>query len=180
MVRRTLRYHGAVVWGFLSDRKQFNSTGRYGAFYVGQSQSGHADVTVDGVSVTKTLQRQTWTNEDYTGIYAGGYSVRAASCVPASRDGIQEVFGLLSINQTGSNVFMSVVSTVANCSFSGAYTQAGKLGQVQGTYSCTDGISGTFVSYEMAPTENGFTAQISGQNQFCQWDGFFGGNARAQ
>jgi hypothetical protein len=68
-----------------------------------------------------------------------------------------------------------------SCSFSGGYSQAGKLGQVQGTYSCTDGTHGTFVAFEMMPTISGFTARVQGQNQYCsQWSGYFGGLARAQ
>jgi len=32
----------------------------------------------------------------------------------------------------------------------------------------------------MTPTINEFTARIKGQNQFCQWSGYFGGISRAQ
>jgi hypothetical protein len=75
---------------------------------------------------------------------------------------------------------MSTVITGASCTFTGTYSQTGKLGEVQGTYSCTDTSHGTFDAIEMTPTVNGFTARISGQNQFCNWSGYFGGIARAK
>lgn len=136
--------------------------------------------TVDGIVVTKSLQRQTWKSENYTGNYIGGYSVTLSKCNPSSLNGVQEVGGVLSVNQAGDAVSMSAVSTLSTCTFNGAYSQTGKLGQVGGSYSCTDGTAGTFTMYEMTPTLDGFTAFASGQNQFCQWSGSFGGITRAQ
>jgi hypothetical protein len=141
---------------------------------------GQLTYSVDGVMVSKSVQRQTWTNENYTGTYAGGYSIRMTGCSPASLNGIQEVSGALVVDQTGSSVSMSAVTTGASCTFTGTYSQTGKLGEVQGTYSCTDSSHGTFDAIEMTPTVSGFTARISGQNQFCNWSGYFGGIARAK
>jgi hypothetical protein len=136
--------------------------------------------SVGDIAVTKTLQRQTWTNENYTGTYAGGYSIRLTGCAPSSLNGIQEVAGLLSVNQTGTSVSMAATTNGSSCSFSGTYTQTGKLGDVQGNYSCTDGTRGTFDAFEMTPTISGFTARIAGQNQYCNWSGYLGGISRAQ
>jgi hypothetical protein len=136
--------------------------------------------TVDGVLVSKSVERQTWANENYTGTYAGGYSIRLSSCNPAFYNGVQEISGLLTVNQNGTSFAMAASSTgFAPCSFSGTYSQAGKLGQVDGSYSCTDGTAGTFSLIEMTPTISGFTARASGQNQFCQWSGYVGGIARS-
>ncbi len=57
--------------------------------------------TADGVPVSKLLTRTTWKNEDYTGTYAGGYSIRATGCVPSYLNGIRELAGLLTVNQSG-------------------------------------------------------------------------------
>ena len=136
--------------------------------------------SVGDIAVTKTVQRQTWANENYTGTYAGGYSIRLTGCVPSSLNGIQEVAGLLTVSQTGANVSIAATAVGSNCSFSGTYTQTGKLGDVQGNYSCTGGTVGTFDAFEMTPTISGFTARIAGQNQYCHWSGYFGGISRAQ
>jgi hypothetical protein len=137
--------------------------------------------SVDGVAVSKTLQRQTWTNEDYSGAYAGGYSIRATGCSPSSFNGVTEIAGFLTVTQTGTAFSMSSSSNLGTCTFSGTYSQTGKLGQVQGTYSCSSGEHGNFNMVEMTPTISGFTARVQGSNQFCpQWSGYAGGISRAQ
>jgi len=137
--------------------------------------------SVDSVSASKSVQRQTWTNENYTGTYAGGYSIRATSCNPSYFNGVQELAGILSVNQNGSTISMSASSsTSGSCAFSGNYSQTGKLGQIQGSYSCTDGTQGSFSAIEMTPTVSGFTARVYGQNQYCQWSGYLRGITRAQ
>ena len=137
--------------------------------------------SVDGVTVTKAVQRQTWTNENYSGTYAGGYSIRMSQCNPASMNGVQEVAGVIAISQSGTSVAFSAPGPDgSSCSFSGTYVQTGKLGSVQGVYACTDSSQGTFFAFEMTPTRAGFTGQFRGQNQFCQWIGHIGGIARAQ
>ena len=75
---------------------------------------------------------------------------------------------------------MASVATGANCTFAGTYSQTGKLGGVQGNYSCSDGAHGSFTMFDMTPTISGFTARAQGANQFCQWSGFVGGIARAK
>ena len=45
------------------------------SFAVTASNQATLTYTVDGVTVTKTVERQTWANENYTGNYLGGYSV---------------------------------------------------------------------------------------------------------
>ncbi|HJU21468.1 MAG TPA: hypothetical protein VJ891_03075 [Casimicrobiaceae bacterium] len=136
--------------------------------------------SVDGVVVTKTLQRQTWKSENYTGNYIAGYSITLSSCNPASLDGVQETGGSLAVNHSGNAIAMTSTTAIATCTYNGSYAQTGKLGEVGGTYSCTDGTAGTFSMFEMSPTLNGFTAFAVGQNQFCQWSGSFGGITRAQ
>jgi hypothetical protein len=137
--------------------------------------------TVDGVTVTKNnLQRQTWTNEDYSGDYLGGYSITNANCSPANGNGIEEVGGLLSVQQNGSAISITATTAAAVCTFGGTYSQTGKLGQVNGNYSCTSGVQGAFALVEMTPTISGFTGRIVGQNAFCDFAGTLGGIRRAQ
>jgi hypothetical protein len=135
--------------------------------------------TVDGVSVTKAVQRQTWAAENYTGGYGGGYSVRQQNCSPPAQDGLDEVLGALGITHDGTQLSASLVTTTGSCNFAGTYGQTGKLGQVQGTYSCTNGVQGTFTLSELMPTISGFTGRMTGANQYCQFSGFFGGLRRS-
>ena len=65
-----------------------------------------AATRIDCVGVSKTIE-QTWTNEDYTGTYAGGYSIRASGCSPSLYTGITEVAGVLNVTQNGAAVTMA-------------------------------------------------------------------------
>jgi hypothetical protein len=136
--------------------------------------------TVDGVAVTKLVQRQTWTSEDYSGEYLGGYSVDNANCNPITRNGIEEAGGTLSVRQNGSAITVTAATTLWTCTYNGTYSQTGKLGEVTGSYACNNGVQGSFDLVEMTPTISGFTGRITGQNQFCQFSGSFGGLRRAQ
>lgn len=132
--------------------------------------------SVGSVHVTKAIQRLAFAPENYTGSYLGGYSIRLGNCNPSSLNGVVDFGGAMSVTQNGSAVSMSVATDTGDaCSFNGTYSQAGKYGQVDGTYACGDGTSGTFSAYEMTPTINGFMASVSGRNQFCQWSGSLGG-----
>ena len=147
-------------------------------FSTSQLDQATLTYTVDGVPVSKILQRQTWTNEDYTGEYLGGYSITNSGCTQASLNGLEELGGSVSVAQNGSAISVKATTSVGACTYSGTYTQTGKLGQVTGNYSCTNGVQGAFVLLEMAPTISGFTARIVGQSQFCQFAGTFGGIRR--
>lgn len=136
--------------------------------------------TVDGITVSKSVQRQTWTNEDYSGNYTGGYSIRQYACNPAYLDGVEEQAGTVAVSQTGSGISFVLANDLDSCTFSGAYSQTGKLGRAQGSYSCLSGIQGSFDATEMTPTISGFTTRVTGQNQYCQWTGYLGGVTRAQ
>lgn len=183
---------GALVWTgnlYATEGPWFggsftpNATSRPGGtvtFALSSLNQATLTYSVDGVPVTKSLQRQTWTNEDYSGTYAGGYSIRQYGCNPASLNGTDEQVGSISISQTGSSVTFILANSAGTCTFSGTYTQTGKLGRAQGTYSCSNTAQGTFNAVEMTPTISGFTARVSGQNQYCQWSGYLGGIVRAQ
>jgi len=135
--------------------------------------------TVDGVTATRTVQRQTWTLEDYSGNYLGGYSFRDTGCTPTSLNGIEEAGGILTVNHDGASLAVTLSTSVGACSFAGTYTQTGKLGQVAGNFTCTNGAQGPFLMFELTPTISGFTGRVTGQNQFCQFDGYMGGVRRS-
>jgi hypothetical protein len=136
--------------------------------------------TIDGVTVVKAMQRLTFANENYSGTYAGGYSVRSTGCVPSNLNGLEEVSGYLTVTHTGTAFHIATSTTGLTCNFNGTYVQYGKLGQVEGAYTCSDGTAGSFSLFEMTPTMSGFVGQAVGQNQYCHWSGFMGGISRAQ
>jgi hypothetical protein len=135
--------------------------------------------TIDGVTVSKTLQRQTWANENLTGSYLGGYSFRDANCNPASLNGVEEAGGILNVTQSGTSIALVLATGTATCSFSGAYSQTGKLGEVDGNFNCSTGAQGVFKLYDLTATISGFTGRVAGSSQFCQFAGYIGGVTRS-
>jgi len=136
--------------------------------------------TVDGVIVNKVVQRQTWKNENYSGSYSGGYSFLNTSCTPSALNGVQEDVGAINVNHDGITFNAAFDGTSSSCTFTGSYSQTGKLGEATGTYNCADGTAGTFDYVEMNGTISGFSGRMSGRSQFCQWTGTFGGVVRSQ
>lgn len=149
------------------------------SFALNGMNSATLTYSADGTHVVKTLQRETWTKEDFSGSYLGAILNRATNCTISQLNGITERGVVLSIAQRDDSVSISMATTDAgNCVFSGTYSQTGKLGQVSGTYSCDTGAVGTFTLFELTRTVSGITGRTIGQNQYCNWSGYVAGSAR--
>lgn len=142
--------------------------------------NGTLQYSVNGVQVTKQITRVTWRNNQLAGIYIGGMVGRGASC------GQVATFDNLSIQQSGTQVTMRVdyfqggTGTPAACTYTGNLVAQGRLSAINnGTYLCTlNGVNannGTFSITAMDIGLNGFHGTYSGQDQFCQVTGRFGG-----
>lgn len=141
--------------------------------------------TADGVTVTKSLVRQTWTGENLTGNYLGGLTSKTSQCTSGSNTNVL-IFGTsMTVQHNTSNqaVTITLVAPAASgasatCTFTGTYGQAGKQGSISGNWSCVVGgspsNSGTFTMSELQATIRGFNAHFTGQDQFCHYDGNFG------
>lgn len=139
--------------------------------------------TVNGAQVTKTITRQTWATDNLTGNYLGGLTATGSSCSQFPNGPIL-IFGTLGVQHTGSQVAMTVDFTsnqnqASQCTFSGPFTQTGHLGSVSGNWSCTingqAANTGTFTLSNIDSSVNGLTGHFNGRDQFCTYDGFFGG-----
>ena len=144
--------------------------------------------TVNGVSVTKSIQRQSFTAENLSGAYLGGLTATGSACRNGATNGPVLIFDTLTVTHAGTNVNARVDFFTANaagqpqpavCNFSGGYTQTGRLGNVAGSFSCSfngvAGNQGTFTMSQIDAQVNGFTGAFQGSDQFCNYTGFFGG-----
>jgi hypothetical protein len=145
--------------------------------------TGTLSYTVNGTPVTKQIQRQTWSAENFSGKYIGGLTAQGTNC-QNSPNGPILIFDLLTVTHSVTSFSARVDFNNANnvasvCTFTGTYGQDGHLGKVNGNFSCTFGSTpgnvGTFNMSQMAVTQNGFSAAFSGSDQFCTYSGFFGG-----
>jgi hypothetical protein len=141
--------------------------------------TGTLQYTVNGTQVTKTITRQTWANDNLTGSYFGGLTATGSNCSQIANGPIL-IVGDLTVQQTGSQVSMNVKfippsGQESQCTFSGPFTQAGHLGSIDGNWSCTTGNTGTFTLSGIDSSVNGLNGRFNGRDQFCTYDGFFGG-----
>lgn len=132
---------------------------------------------VNGVTVTKSIQRQTLVDVNYSGQYVGGTYYMTGNCAnPANNNVAYQNSGLLTINHSGTSFQVSVQGQTTSCDFDGSYSQQGSIGSASGTYSCADGSIGTFAMPFVQWTAFGMTAALTGQNQqACQFNGYLGG-----
>jgi hypothetical protein len=135
--------------------------------------------TVDGVVVTKAVQRQLWAYEDFTGSYYGGFVYDQSDCVNPSDNGHVEELGAFQINHPVDNSFtLTLQSQFGNCTAVGNYSQLGHMGTVDTNYSCTYGVSGTMTLYELERTGPGMTGRFVASNNLCFAAGRLGGVER--
>ena len=139
---------------------------------------------VNGQTITKQIQRQTWRNNQLAGNYIGGMTVIGSACTPASDNGLAFLAVGTGMRVTGTTALTIRVEFTTSqnqpgvCTWTGNYAAAGRLGQITGTYTCTAGSStsnGTFTMNEVDVSRNGFSATYNGRDQFCTYNGQFGG-----
>jgi hypothetical protein len=127
--------------------------------------TGTLTYSVDGVSVTKQIERQTWRFNDLSGSYYGTVVGAGAGC-GAGTDGHAEFATSFAITQSGSTFSMV---DAGNCTYSGTYTQSGRMGTISASGSC-----GTFDGVEVEGNPTGLTMRLqvkSGNNNSCVLQG---------
>lgn len=145
------------------------------------TNAGTLTYTVNGVTVSKAIERQTWRPNNVAGNYIGGMTATASNCSNPADNGFALITGLLTVQHGGGGSaslrvdFRNAAGTSATCTFSGSYTPQGRIATISGSYSCTLGSTGTFTMSEVDVTRSGFSATFSGQDQFCRYTGYFGG-----
>src|SRR5262249_17391679 len=106
---------------------------------------------------------------DLTGCYYGGFVYNLSGFVPASLNGAVTEFSALTISHAGAAISINeAVAGGGTCSYSGTYSQAGHMGTIQGgTYSCSNGVRGTFTAFELETNISGVTGRFIATNQYC-------------
>lgn len=128
---------------------------------------GTLTYVVDGVTVSKPIQRQTFRQNNLTGSYVGVLSTDVAGCL--SGNGPRETAVTAVISHSVSNA-ISITTSLGgggSCNYAGNYAQGGRMGQVTGSIACSDGARGTFSLNEL---EAGYRGLVS------WYSASFGGN----
>jgi hypothetical protein len=132
--------------------------------------------SVNGIVVTKQIERQTLRYDTYQGTYVGQFK-NVLTCSDPAQNGTVIVPMTLTVAHSGTSAFLMITTgSATTCTYSGTYSQTGRLGNVaNGSYSCTDGTSGTFHLFEMYVNIAGFTGRGKFQNTACSATFHLGG-----
>ncbi len=152
---------------------------------VGTATLGYS---VDGVSVTKSITRQSWRIPDYTGDYKGGLFATSTNC-PSGLPSIAYP-GQVKISQSGDTMtidstFQPGFAVSGICKWTGKLSQLGTVVSInQGTYQCDffeepNTVSGTFTLTSIEANEAGFAGRYTAnQGGTCNHVGYLGGVRR--
>lgn len=155
----------------------YRPVGRVG-FAATSGTTASLTYTVDGVSVQKTLTRATWRLNDLSGQYIGGTVGTYSNCTGGGTNGYAEEPGNITFTLSTNGVAVMRTSGVTTCTYSGPYTQVGRMGLWSGNYSCTNGVSGTFAGFEMEGNPSSMSMRATAHSQQCDWSGRIGGVKR--
>ena len=136
-----------------------------------QTNAATLTYSVDGVAVTKSIQRQTWDMENIAGTYLGATAGTWSGC-GGGRDGYQESVSTYVVSQDGTAIQMREDSGGVTCNYSGAYSQSGRLGAIQGGGLCGDGVNQTFAASEVQMTPLALAMRLNvSQPNGCRFTG---------
>jgi len=132
--------------------------------------------SIDGISVSKQITRQTLRANSILGTYLGGTSDITSGCTnPVNNGRRTEDPGPISIVQSGSQV----VITAPTCAFTGTYSQQGQTGRIDGgTYTCTNNAAGVITFTDIYVEQSGIIGKYSGHDSACNFQGNIGGTRR--
>jgi hypothetical protein len=146
-------YDAAAVHATAMGTASFTATG---------SSSADLAYTVSGVSVSKSLIRQTFRNNDLVvGNFIGGLVVESFTCpfaIVGNGNGREGPMNVYVTGPAGTDIQIDV-GDGSNCSTRGDYVQQGRLGRVEGTYTCKSGDFGTSIFFEMEANNLGLSTR---------------------
>ncbi len=149
------------------------------SFATGQIGAGAISYTVDGVSVTKSIQRQTWRNENIGGIYTGAIAGDYSGCGQGVNGYYESPITINVGHEGGSTITMREEGADYFCNYNGTYTQSGRMGQVQGSGTCSDGTAQSFTATEVQGSIHALTMRLFSQFAgSCVFNGRLGGVRR--
>ena len=125
-------------------------------FNASSATAASLSYTVDGTAVAKDLGRLTLRTVNNSGHYLGAISL-TASCGAGVIVSRQNTAGIgIAQSTTGVQIQTSDVGMPRKCTYTGPYIQKGQVADVEGSYSCDTGETGSFHISELQSSINGF------------------------
>jgi hypothetical protein len=180
LIATTGPYYGSPTWA----PPAVNRVAGSATFTATSITTGTLTYTIDGVTVTKTIQRYAFNFFNLSGTYIGSFLAVQHNCANPLANGPFTGSGQFTITHAPSQQVTIVANLSDNlhtftCTYTGTYGQDGRLGNISnGSYTCTDGHAGAFSATEIElASQGGILGRYSGTNvaQGCQLTGGFGG-----
>ena len=144
-------------------------------FSAPQVASATLAYTVDGVSVTKAIVRQTWRTENLVGGFIGATIGVFTGC---TSNGTSETGAAYAVTQTGNSIAISEQGSTYTCAYNGTLTQTGRMGSIAGSGSCSDLGSLTFAASEVQASLDALAMRMDFSSGSCRFSGRLGGMRR--
>lgn len=103
--------------------------------------------SVDGVPVTRAIERYTMRSADVTGSYLMWMNASASACAGSpAQVGALGGLAQLTRTSTGLNAQIQIIAADGSitCSYAGSFVQSGRIARSDGTFTCPSGGSGTY------------------------------------
>jgi hypothetical protein len=137
---------------------------------------------VDGLTVNKNIERQTFKTPNLTDTWLGNYRQRVSGCdsSASSSNGTFNTPFSLRINDSSTSTLINGTFTINSttlCAFSGTRNNFGKIFNIIGNYSCPSGGGGPMTLFNGQYLETTISARIQLTNNAnrCTTDGYFAG-----
>jgi len=133
-------------------------------FVLQTAAAARLSYTIDNVAVEKQLQRFTFRSNNLSGAYYGGNVFERYGCSNPAGNGRGEWAATIQIAHSSEQLSIALqTSDAGSCLISGTYVQHGRVGQLDGEYSCSSGEQGTLLGYQIEANRAGFTMEWGGQ-----------------
>lgn len=186
-VASEMDYNGTSYSGDLYQTKGYFFGGMFDPNAIGVTKVGTATFTpvleatanfsysVNGLSIKRQLKRQTFKIPNFSGTYLGAAKTAGIkNCVGGFSASTGFGFVAMKITESGSSVQILLAGENSQtCTYQGTKTQFGKLFDITGNMSCSNGASGAFTLYNGQYDGRNFSAAYKASYQ-CQETGYFG------
>lgn len=175
LYRTTGPYFGAASFdpALLNARKVGTLT-----FTRTSSDEATLQYVVDGIPVSKIVRRELLRYDNYTGTYMTTVYLVTSHCSNSADN--RALTGSFTIAVDHADNVMTISGSFAKgsaCTYSGSYTQAGRIGAAGSTYVCSDGDQGSMSFFEMTKRAGMLSGRLQGHSisDACDYTGAFTG-----
>lgn len=144
-------------------------------FSANDANAATLSYTVNGLAVSKNVQRQTFKSADINGVFLGASAGTWSGC-GAARNGYLEERATYSFTLGGAALQFREDGPGYTCIYTGTYTPTGRLGTMAGGGMCSDGSNQTFTASEVDVNTQAISMRFTvNAGNSCTFTGRLGG-----